>query len=1317
MWKLLLTLSAIRCVMSETLTIYVSPQKGQDSESCLTGGGVTNACATLGYAVSQSSDFTKVVLANMVHTVNATITITDVNGLTLTGTSSNSIVHCLQDANAGLNFVRISNLIMSRIEFQNCGSLSQSTSRVNQTTMALFRVAVYVMNTTNASFESTNFVNNRGVGLALFDVDGYVSVLDSNFRGNSVPEEEKLVYNGGGGLYIEHTYCTPGLLDCDYQRNPYSNDSVYSISRCSFVNNHGTTPPQHSSSNFVYQQKTTSRHFGAGGGLLIVIKGSSCGNRITITECKFERNSAGFGGASLINLQDFVQENVINFANCTVVNNHADFGGGGIAAGILFYELDSIFANKIHFHKTNFTNNSSPTGGGSYFFIGRTQSSELIPNSIHFSSCYWYHNNGTLGAALLLSPDAFNTLTDGYLPVPVFEDCVFEGNQITSPEMGNNIKQPAVGALFSSTFTINVTSNVTFIENDGTAISITAGSINVLKNATLEFINNTGTFGGALALLEFASLRLFPGSRVNFIDNYATEAGGAIFAVSNDETDFFFSRSCFIHYVDVTIPARDWDAHVEFVNNQAGPISNTKDTFGQTQGEYAWGNSFFSVTVLPCIQASDTTGDESINNAFPHDVGDTFSFNESCHDDLCGIATAPAKLQINPDQLDSDGVLRLSPGENCNLSLIAKDDLNNTVSAVVTASVFPLEVASVDAASLYITDSMVQINGKQNSNFTLTLHTIGRRQISTTVKAMFIECPPGFVYQGQKQKCECSASNHTTEYLGITRCSGESFRSLLNKGYWAGCDENTLLTAVCPPGYCQYDDDTSNPFYTLPQTCEELEKDICSPRNRAGRLCGECANDYTVFFHSEQYNCKQCNYGYLGWLFYILSELLPVTLVFLTVVLLNVHLTAGMWNSIILYAQIMDFIGTSSFQSFELPRAVSVFTSIHRFIYGSFNLDFFKFEDVLSFCLWDGATVMDVLVFRYLTAVYALLLLLLLLLSFKGPCWDKCQRAWEKGQAAIRRSHHRDLVIHGISAFLVLAYAFCVKVSFQLLSAVYLQGKGHVQVQLVVTLSGNIDYFGKEHIQYALPAILVLILTTLPPVILIAYPNGLQAITTCLGEQSVEKIDEYCSGPKCNFIQRTVRISRFKPVFDSFQGCFKDKCRFFTGMFFLYRFLVSLISALATDVITFHVTLEILIIFMLTFHALTQPYQRPLYNFLDTFMFADLAVVNGLSLLNDYGSSPSVGNRATIASVFQLILIYLPLVFIMILWVMFGVTGCSKKARITLRKVNKHVPLFKETAEEMEEAANNVAETPFDQEHLPHRMFEVSVDGQEENLS
>ena len=1311
-------------ILKATYTIHIDPKKGNDSLTCLTG---ETSCATLHYAVNgiNNSSNVMIALANGTHSVNGTIYIHDVNNVTLNIKEVNAtqamgaVLQC-DGSNVGLKFVRITNLSISGIRVVNCGAFANSTTRSNETSMAIFRTAVYILNSTDVNVESSAFINNRGVGLVLYDVNGYVSIQNTNFTNNFVPEDEQLKYHGGGGLYIEHTYCTPGLVACDYRSNSYNNDSEYRISGCNFVNNSATTPPELSPSEFVHQLGTDSKHFGSGGGLQIILKGISSGNTFMVNSCTFENNSAEFGGGININIfQNFIRDEFY-FESCNMLNNKALYGGGGIAIGLLFYETHSIFYSLISFSYTNITQNYASSGAGVYFFSSRIKNSEINATRIHFSDCIWFQNSGTIGAAVILAPDAFVTLTDGYLPVPEFTNCLFESNKIIPNYEGNDVLQPAVGILFSSTYTVNFSSSVIFVGNNGTAVSITAGSINILQDAVVEFRNNTGVHGGALALLEFASLRLFSGSYVSFINNYASELGGAIYASAQDELDFLFSRSCFIHYEIVTESVKKWKVNITFENNFAGPL-NVEDPFSPIQksgdSEYAWGSSIFAVTIQPCVRASNTkiTGDRFLNNTFPHELGDPFTFSESCSTTLCGIATSPAFIQISPEQLDSNGVLTMSPGENRNLSLTARDDLNNIVSTVVTASVFPSSVATVDSASIYITDSMVQINGKLHSTFTLTLHTTGRRQISTSVQALFIDCPPGFVYEAQKKKCVCSAATQTQQYLGITRCDIEKFSSLLNKHYWAGCNTNdTLLTAVCPNGYCRDDDDASNPFYILPHTCHELEDYLCSPRHRKGRLCGECAKYYTVFSHSEQHNCKECKYGYLGWLFYILSELLPVTLVFLTVVLLNVHLTAGMWNSIILYAQIIDFIGTRSLRSSELPRGLSVLTGFYQLIYGSFNLDFFKFEDTLSFCLWDGATVMDVLVFRYLTAAFAILLLLILLLSFKSPCWNKCQGIWERGQAALGRSHHKDLVIHGISAFLVLSYAFCVKVSFQLLSAIQLHGQGHTPVKRVVLLSGNIDFFSVDHLPYALPAIFVLILTTLPPIILIVYPNGLQAFSKCLGEQRMEKLDDICNKPACSVIQKTFRITRFKPLFDSFQGCFKDKYRFFAGMFFLYRFLVSLISAVTTDVLTFHATLEILSVFMLAFHAFAQPYQRSLYNYLDTFMFANLAVINALYL---YNFSASVKNRVTVAPVFQLILIYLPLVLITVQWVLLGVTGCSKKARHNLRKINQHIPLFKLRADDGKEEAINESgiDVPFDQDHLPHRMFDKSADDQGED--
>jgi len=70
---------------------------------------------------------------------------------------------------------------------------------------------------------------------------------------------------------------------------------------------------------------------------------------------------------------------------------------------------------------------------------------------------------------------------------------------------------------------------------------------------------------------------------------------------------------------------------------------------------------------------------------------------------------------------------------------------------------------------------------------------------------------------------------------------------------------------------------------------------------------------------------------------------------------------------------------------------------------------------------------------------------------------------------------------------------------------------------------------------------------------------------------------------------------------------------------------------------------------MLILHAVTQPYQKKWHNAVDVFLFADLAVINGLTLFV-YSKATALDRSShttlSIASIMQLILIYFPLIYI-----------------------------------------------------------------------
>lgn len=218
--------------------------------------------------------------------------------------------------------------------------------------------------------------------------------------------------------------------------------------------------------------------------------------------------------------------------------------------------------------------------------------------------------------------------------------------------------------------------------------------------------------------------------------------------------------------------------------------------------------------------------------------------------------------------------------------------------------------------------------------------------------------------------------------------------------------------------------------------------------------------------------------------------------------------------------------------------------------------------------------------------------------------------------------HLAGQVIHGLTAFLVMCYSLCAEVKFSIV-------KGNSSYRNIIDcikdprLEDFIDYFRKEHLAYAIPALLCLIfILVLPLLILLIHPLSYKLLAVLKLNKSVQiaKVTRYIS------------FGRLKPLLDSLQSCFKDNMRFFAGLYFVYR-LYSITSMLLT--------------FMLIFHAIAQPYRVQWHNTVDTFFFGGLALINCFTLLNLTHKYESQG-KATLygtASI-QLIIAIMPLVYV-----------------------------------------------------------------------
>jgi len=112
-----------------------------------------------------------------------------------------------------------------------------------------------------------------GKGLSFIDTNGAVHITDSIFRNNTINTPRNPA--ASGGIYIEFTECTPGVVNCSSADNHFNKGSVYGIKDCKFKFNDaryfGTDPS-------IDLTARTYVTLGNGGGILIFIFGQALNN-------------------------------------------------------------------------------------------------------------------------------------------------------------------------------------------------------------------------------------------------------------------------------------------------------------------------------------------------------------------------------------------------------------------------------------------------------------------------------------------------------------------------------------------------------------------------------------------------------------------------------------------------------------------------------------------------------------------------------------------------------------------------------------------------------------------------------------------------------------------------------------------------------------------------------------------------------------------------------------------------------------------------------------------------------------------------------
>uniref|UniRef100_A0A1X7VCB6 TRP C-terminal domain-containing protein n=1 Tax=Amphimedon queenslandica TaxID=400682 RepID=A0A1X7VCB6_AMPQE len=130
-----------------------------------------------------------------------------------------------------------------------------------------------------------------------------------------------------------------------------------------------------------------------------------------------------------------------------------------------------------------------------------------------------------------------------------------------------------------------------------------------------------------------------------------------------------------------------------------------------------------------------------------------------------------------------------------------------------------------------------------------------------------------------------------------------------------------------------------------------------------------------------------------------------------------------------------------------------------------------------------------------------------------------------------------------------------------------------------------------------------------------------------------------------------MKVEKLKPIFDGFQGCFDDKCRFFAGLYFLYRIIFVCAFSLIDVPLASLAIAQVVVMIMTAVHLKFQPYRKKFHNNIDGCLFLLLGMINILTLIRYVESiSQSERNVMILTGYIQLFFVYLPIfIFIFLL--------------------------------------------------------------------
>ena len=664
-----------------------------------------------------------------------------------------------------------------------------------------------------------------------------------------------------------------------------------------------------------------------------------------------------------------------------------------------------------------------------------------IHGSIRIQDCRFTDNKGLSGSSISITSFEVGHL---YFPTLSRVHYIIANVTVYEDRVVDSFKRE--GAVVSIYSVRNITFlNCTFKNNN--ALSLRAKNSNVYFGGTMNFINNSGLNGGALALLNSFIL---PKSKtvMHFYNNHAVKRGGAIYI--QDEGIYFKHTPCFLQVLP-EVYTTEISTMAYFENNTAGEA-----------GSVLYGSNLDSCTSIynPDIRTYHTV--ISVHDSlldYTAQTGPSVIASDPIGVCLCNNG--------EPECRNKSLYIEAFPGDSFVISAVIVGQRNGTVPGVIHAM---FQDADYRLHSLdYLQYSQATNNICTNLTYTVfsrhekELVQLSVEKVDKVYDSVFtppqldvhlLPCPLGFNYSGVPVMCGCSAILAEKGYI----CDIHKQTVHRPKNVWIGCsnhqqDSNyecgVLLHSHCPLDYCKEEDSELN-----------LEHpDTQCALNHSGILCGKCQSEFSLALGTSQ--CFKCSSAYL--LLIVVFSVAGLVLVFL-LSSCNLVISEGTLNSLIFYVNIIQVSRPALLQRSD-KNALTMFVAW-------LNLDF-----GIETCFYNGMDMYAKAWLQFTFPIYIWVIVAgMIVLSYY---YTTAAKLVGKNAPKV------------LATLFLLSYAKLLRAVITILSFTYLDYPDR-HSKLVWLFDGNVDYLRGKHIPLFIAAIVVLITVLIPYTLVVFFMQCLR---------------------------------------------------------------------------------------------------------------------------------------------------------------------------------------------------------------------------------